>query len=74
MILLHQIWNQRRQNLWIFIELLIAGFFLWMVIDPIYVLTANRLIPQGGDTRGMYVLNLMTRASASTIPRRTPRR
>ena len=58
MILLHQIWNQRRQNLWIFIELLIAGFFLWMVIDPIYVLTANRLIPQGGDTRGMYVLNL----------------
>ena len=58
MILLHQIWNQRRQNLWIFIELLIAGFFLWMVIDPIYIITANRLIPQGGDTRGMYVLNL----------------
>lgn len=39
-------------------ELLIAGFFLWMVIDPIYVITANRLIPQGGDTRGMYVINL----------------
>ena len=58
MILLHQLWNQRRQNLWIFIELLIAGFFLWMVIDPVYVLTANRLIPQGGDTRGMYVLQL----------------
>lgn len=58
MILLHQIWNQRRQNLWIFIELLIAGFFLWMVIDPIYVQTANRLIPQGGDSRGMYVVNL----------------
>ena len=58
MILLHQLWNQRRQNLWIFIELLIAGFFLWMVIDPIYVLTANRLIPQGGDSRGVYVLQL----------------
>ena len=57
MILLHQLWNQRRQNLWIFIELLIAGFFLWMVIDPIYVLTANRLIPQGGDSRDMYVLS-----------------
>lgn len=58
MILLHQLWNQRRQNLWIFIELLIAGFFLWMVIDPIYVLTSNRLIPQGGDMRGMYVVQL----------------
>ena len=57
MILLHQLWNQRRQNLWIFIELLIAGFFLWMVIDPIYVLTANRLIPQGGDSRDMYVVS-----------------
>ena len=29
-----------------------------MVIDPIYVQTANRLIPQGGDSRGMYVLEL----------------
>ena len=58
MILLHQIWNQRRQNLWIFIELLIAGVFLWLVIDPVYVLNANRLIPQGGDSHGVYVLEL----------------
>lgn len=58
MILLHQLWNQRRQNLWIFIELLVAGFFLWMVVDPIYVLTADRLIPPGIDSKGAYVLQL----------------
>ena len=58
MILLRQLWNQRRHNVWIFLELLVAGFFLWMVIDPIYVLVANRLIPQGGDNRGVYVLTL----------------
>ena len=58
MILLHQLWNQRRQNLWIFAELLIVGFFLWMVVDPVFVLTANRLIDQGGDVRGMYVFGL----------------
>lgn len=58
MILLRQLWNQRRHNVWIFLELLVAGFFLWMVIDPIYVLVSNRLIPQGGDNRGVYVLTL----------------
>lgn len=54
----HQMWNQRRQNSWIFLELLIAGFFLWMVVDPICVITADRAIPSGYDSQGMYVLKL----------------
>ena len=58
MILIHQLWNQRRQNLWIFIELFIAGVFLWMVTDPIVKLTADRFIPSGSDPRGVYVLKL----------------
>ena len=58
MILIHQLWNQRRQNLWIFIELFIAGVFLWMVTDPIVKLTADRLIPSGSDPQGVYVLKL----------------
>ena len=40
-IIRHQLWNQRRQNGWIFVELVIVSFFLWTVIDPIYVLTSN---------------------------------
>ena len=31
--IIKQIWNQRRMNSWIFIEIIIAGFFLWTVID-----------------------------------------
>ena len=58
--ILHQLWNQRRQNAWIFLELLVAGFFLWTVIDPIYVLTTNRAIPRGYDPEGLYVVNLGT--------------
>ena len=27
-IILKQIWNQRKQNVWIFLELLVAGTFL----------------------------------------------
>ena len=56
--ILHQLWNQRRQNAWIFLELLVAGFFLWTVIDPIYVLTANRAISRGYDPDGVYVVSL----------------
>ena len=57
-IILHQLWNQRRQNAWIFLELLVVSFFLWTVIDPIYVLTANRAIDRGYNPEGLYVVNI----------------
>lgn len=57
-IILHQIWNRRRRNIWIFLELLLTGYFLWMVLDPICVLTADRMIPRGYDPKGIYRLTL----------------
>ena len=56
--ILHQLWNQRRQNGWIFLELLVVSFFLWTVIDPIYVLLANRAIDRGYNPEGLYVVNI----------------
>ncbi len=56
--ILHQLWNQRRQNVWIFLELLVVSFFLWTVIDPIYVLTANRTIGRGYNPEGLYVVSI----------------
>lgn len=56
--ILYQLWNQRRQNAWIFLELLFVSFFLWTVIDPIYVLTANHSIDKGYDPKGVYVVNI----------------
>ena len=53
-----QIWNQRRMNSWIFIEVIIAGFFLWTVIDPMYVLMTNHFEPKGYEEDGRYVLQL----------------
>ena len=58
--IIKQIWNQRRMNSWIFIEVIIAGFFLWTVIDPMYVLTVNHLEPKGYEEDGRYVLQLGT--------------
>lgn len=56
--ILHQLWNQRRQNGWIFIELLAVSFFLWTAIDPVYVLTANYHIDKGYNPEGLYVVNI----------------
>ena len=54
--IIKQIWNQRRQNGWILLELIIAGFFLWTVIDPVYVLCVNHFTPKGYEEDGRYVL------------------
>ena len=52
-IIRHQLWNQRRQNGWIFVELVVVSFFLWTVIDPIYVLGAdNRPVSDDENTFG----------------------
>lgn len=56
--IIKQIWNQRRMNGWIFIEIIIAGFFLWTVIDPMYVLMVNHLEDKGYEEDGRYILNL----------------
>ena len=53
-----QIWNQRRTNGWIFLELLVVGFFLWLVLDPICVLTSTKHIAPGYEEEGRYVVRL----------------
>lgn len=54
----NQIWNQRKMNLWIFLELLAVSVFLWLVMDPVYVLTVNKQTPRGYESKGRYVLDL----------------
>ena len=52
--ILHQIKNQKRQNAWIFIELVVVFVFLWLVIDPLFMLTANRMIPANYEQDRLY--------------------
>ena len=46
-VIFRQLWNQRRMNGWIFMELLIVSFFLWVVLDPICVLNSTKKIDPG---------------------------
>ena len=56
-IIIKQIWNQRRQNSWIFIEMILVSFFLWSVVEPIYTLFADMSIEPGYEEENLYVLS-----------------
>lgn len=58
MTLLRQMWNRRRQNGWIFLELIAVGIFLWVVLDPLCVQIANKNIDRGYEQDGLYLLNM----------------
>ncbi len=63
--ILSQMWNRRRQNGWIFLELLFVGVFLWAVLDPLCVQLANKSIDRGYQSEGLYVLELAQYGEAS---------
>ncbi|WP_294473871.1 ABC transporter permease [uncultured Bacteroides sp.] len=60
--MLHQIikhlWNSRRRNLWIMLELVVIGIVSCAVIDPLFVLNYNQSIPNGYEPDGLYRLKL----------------
>ena len=62
----HQIWNQRWHNSWIFAELLVIAVFLWMLIDPLYVIYATKAIPDNYEKEDRYIVQLKCDASAET--------
>ena len=53
-----QLWNQRKMNTWIFLEIIVAGVFLWYTVDTAFVTTAVNLIPKGYEENGMYQIEL----------------
>lgn len=57
--ILHQIWNERRQNGWLFLELVAVSIFLWLAIDPLFVLISHECIPKGYNSDNVYCLEFM---------------
>lgn len=52
--IIHRIWNERRQNVWLFIELTVASIFLWLAIDPLFTLVCRNNIPRGYEIEKVY--------------------
>ena len=52
--LLHQIWNERKQNAWLFLELFVVSLFVWLSIDPVIDLMSRSNIPQNYNDDNVY--------------------
>ena len=52
--ILHRIWNERRQNMWLFLELIVASLFLWLAIDPLFTLVCRNNLPKGYEVENLY--------------------
>lgn len=60
------LWNGRRHNLWIMLELIVIAIVSWAVIDPLFVLNYNLSIPAGYQADGLFRMEL-TRNNADTV-------
>lgn len=57
--IIRMLWNNRRHNLWIMLELVVIAIVSWAVFDPIFVLKYNQSIPDGYEADGLYRLEVM---------------
>lgn len=55
-----QMWYQRKQNGWIFMEMVIISFFLWKAMDPIYILATFSNFDKGYNTENAFALKIET--------------
>ncbi len=46
---LKNLWNRRRSNLWLFIELILVTVLSWIIVDPVAVSIADTSLPLGYD-------------------------
>ena len=69
--LLKQIWNERRSNGWLWVELLIVFVVLWYVVDWTYATARTYYEPVGFDITDTYYLELSLKnnKSDSYIPK-----
>ena len=52
--IIHQIWNERKENAWIFFELLAVSIFMWLAIDPLFNLVSRDRVKKGYDSEKIY--------------------
>lgn len=60
--ILKLIWNQRRANVWLFLELLLVTAILWVMLDALLVDTYTYHQPTGFDIENVYEVKLAKKA------------
>ena len=59
--ILKLIWNQRRANVWLFLEILLVTAILWVMLDALLVDTYTYHQPTGFDIENVYEVKLAKR-------------
>ena len=57
--ILHQMWNERHMNGWLFLELMAVTVFLWLSIDPLFILMSRDRIPAGYRAENLYKVEMI---------------
>ncbi len=52
------LWFRRRRNGWLMAELILVTIISWVVLDPVIVLTHDRMLPMGFDDDRLCVVSL----------------
>ena len=58
--ILNNLWSQRTNNVWLFLELIVVCFVAWTQLDPIIVRLYYRSLPSGIDGDRMVVANILS--------------
>ena len=59
---LKSLWARRKQNVWIFAELVLISIVSWFVLDPLFVIVYNAwVVPDGYDIDRLCVLSTHTK-------------
>lgn len=60
------IWNERRHNIGVWVELLLVSLFLWYIVDYVSFYVNEYFEPLGFDTKHTYIMKLGELSSKST--------
>ena len=53
----HIIYNERRENCWLLVEIIAASMMLWLAFDPLFTLVRHDKIEDGYDIDGTYMID-----------------
>lgn len=59
-----QLWNRKRANIWIFVELVLVFCLLWYIVDYFFVLGYNKNLPSGRSLEHTWQVNVSLLPSA----------
>lgn len=65
--ILSLLWNQRKSNAWLWVELILVSVFLWGIVDYLYVTGNNYFSPLGYDISHTYRIALKELSDKSDL-------